>query len=136
MRLHTRLGGDDNAVIRMRLLNDTGSSLQTIFDTDLASIYYNPQTYQGNLGQLNVTTANGTVARQGIVVEMQLRKPNWEPASDWFVENGVIVPFAPNITRLSGSGLQSSLYFVTTPGNQFLYVARKKNGVVSQLPVI
>jgi hypothetical protein len=106
-------------VLRVGILNDTGSNLQTVFDNDLVSLGYNPQTYQGNMGQVYIETANGIVARQGIVVEMQLRKINWERASDWFVENGVIVPFGPNITRLSGSGVRSSLYFATAPGNRF-----------------
>jgi hypothetical protein len=97
---------------------------------------YDPQTYQGHFGQVYIETANGIVARQGIVVEMQLRKPNWEPVSDWFAEYGVIIPHGLNHTRLSGSELRSSLYFATAPGNQYLYVARKKNGIVSQLPVV
>lgn len=118
--------GDDNVVLRIGILNDTGSNLQTVFDNDLGSLGYNPQTYQGNICLVYIETANGIVARQGIVIEMQLKKPSWEPASDWFIENGVIVPFGPNITRLPSPGVRSSLYFATAPGNQYLYALGRK----------
>ncbi|KAK9364756.1 hypothetical protein V1509DRAFT_635331, partial [Lipomyces kononenkoae] len=38
--------------------------------------------------------------------------------------------------RLSGSAMRNFLYFATAPGNSTLYVAKKKNGIISQLPVI
>jgi len=136
MRLPSGVGGNDNVVLPMGILNDTGSNLQTVFDIDLVLLGYNPQTYQGNMGQLYIQTAVGVVARQCILVEMQLRNLDGTPASDWFVENGVITPFGPTQTRLSGSGLRSSLYFATAPGNQILYVAQKKNGIVTQLPAV
>ena len=107
-----------------------------MFDTDLVALGYNPQTYLGNIGQSYIETANGVVTRQRIMIEMQLKKPDWTPASDWFVERGVITPFGPTQIRLSGLELRSHLYFATAPGNQSLYVAQKKNGIVTQLPVV
>ena len=68
----------------MGILNDTGSSVQTVFDTDLASLGYNSQTYQGHTGQADIETANGTVMRQLILIEVQLIKHDGTPASGWF----------------------------------------------------
>ena len=36
-------------------------------------------------------------------------------------------------TRLSGSGMRDHLL---TPGNNILYIAKKKNGITTQLPVV
>ena len=130
------MGGDDNVILPVGILNDTGSTIQTLFDTDLLALGYNPQTYQGNTGQVYIQTANGSVARQSILFEMKLRKPDGTPASGWFVEEGVITPSGQINTRLSGSRIRRHLYFATAPGNQALYVARKKNGIASRLPVV
>src|SRR5438046_1511236 len=114
IKLPSRWGGNDNVILLVGILNDTGSTLQTVFDNDLVLLRYNPQTYQGNMGQLYVQTANGVAGRQWVLVEMQLRKPDGTPAaSDWFVESSVITPFGPTQTRLSGSELRSHLYFAT-----------------------
>src|SRR5205814_6576391 len=76
IRLPSRWGGNDNVTLPIGFMNDTGSTMQTVFDTDLASLGYNSQTYQGNTGQVYMQTANGVVARESISFEMKLIKPD------------------------------------------------------------
>lgn len=71
-----------------------------------------------------------------IVVEVQIVNLQGETITPWFVEVAIIVPDEQGLVRLSGQGMRNHLYFATAPGNGMLYVAKKKNGVVSQLPVV
>ncbi|KAL9116405.1 MAG: hypothetical protein Q9187_007070 [Circinaria calcarea] len=134
MRLPEYYGGNGN-VVNVAILNDTGSTVQTLFDPDLNAMGYDPLTYTGNSGPLQIQTANGTVTRQSLWVEMQLMKPDGTPTSRWFLEQGIATPLAGNPSRLSGRFLRRELYFATAPGNYTLYVAQNKNGIVRQLPV-
>ena len=60
------LSGNSNLV-----LNDTGSSLLTVFDTDLVALGI-PSIYAGYGPQISINTAAGVVSRQSITVEVQL----------------------------------------------------------------
>lgn len=40
------------------------------------------------------------------------------------------------IPLLSGNAIRRKLYFATAPGNEFLYVSVKKNGIVTKLPAV
>ncbi|KAF3898664.1 hypothetical protein GTR04_0045 [Trichophyton interdigitale] len=113
--------------LNITMLNDTGSSLLTVFDTDLVALGI-PSTYGGYGPQIPISTAAG-VLRQNIAVEMQLLDSYGDPMSDWFFENSVVVPLAQGVTRLSGNGIRELFYFATAPGNTHLYVAKKKNGI-------
>ncbi|EFE36018.1 uncharacterized protein ARB_04955 [Trichophyton benhamiae CBS 112371] len=117
------------------MLNDTGSDALTVFDTDLIALGIAP-TYLGFGPQTQAMTANGIVLRQVVYVEIQLLDSQRNPISDWILEESVVVPSAEGNTRLSGRGMRDCLYFATAPGNQQLYVAEKKNGIVQQLPVV
>jgi hypothetical protein len=85
-----------------------------------------------------VNTANGIIAREQIILEVQLLKADGSALSPWIDEMGVITPVQPGTQqyRLSGNAMRNFLYFGTAPGNTQLYVAEKKNGLVSQLPVL
>ncbi|EZF36339.1 hypothetical protein H109_04066 [Trichophyton interdigitale MR816] len=100
------------------MLNDTGSDALTVFVSESA------------------TTPKEIVLRQVVFVEIQLLDSQCKPISDWILEESVIVPSAEGNTRLSSRGMRYCLYFATAPGNQQLYVAEKKNGIVQQLPVV
>ncbi|EZF16671.1 LOW QUALITY PROTEIN: hypothetical protein H112_05666 [Trichophyton rubrum D6] len=115
------------------MLNDTGSDALTVFDTDLIAHRSNVPGFWASNSSL---TANGIVLRQVIYVEIQLLDSQRNPISDWILEESVVVPSAEGNTRLSGRGMRDCLYFATAPGNQQLYVAEKKNGIVQQLPVV
>ena len=58
--------------------------------------------------------------------------------SDWFLEQGVIIPEGDETKtkRLSGAALRSHFYFATAPRDTRLFVAQKKNGIMSQLPAV
>ena len=61
-RLITAYGGIPTLSISRRIVNDTGSDIQTIFVSDLAQLQYNSLTYIANLGQRPVSTARGLEA--------------------------------------------------------------------------
>jgi hypothetical protein len=118
-------------------MNDTGSDVQTIFPTDLTALHYNPLTYNGHLGVFNIGTANGVALRSQITIEMQIIKADGTAITPWFREVAVITPLQPGLQyRLSGSAMRNYLYFATAPGNANLFVAEKKNGITTQLPVV
>jgi hypothetical protein len=118
-------------------MNDTGSNIQTIFPTDLAALQYNQLTYHGYLGMFSLGTANGVALRERVVIEMQIIKADGTPITPWFRETAVVTPLQPGIQyRLSGNAMRNHLYFATAPGNANLFVAEKKNGIITQLPVV
>jgi len=117
-------------------MNDTGSDIQTIFPTDLAALGYYQIAYQGHLGTVPIGTANGVVSRMRIEIEMQITKANGTAITPWFMEVAVITPVQPGQYRLSGSAMRDHLFFATAPGNANLFVAQKKSGIVTQLPVV
>ncbi len=118
-------------------MNDTGSNVQTIFPTDLAALRYDQLTYQGLLGPLCIGTASGVVNLEVIVIEMEIIKADGTAITPWFRENAVITPLQAGIQdRLSGNAMRNHLYFATAPGNATLFVAEKKNGITTQLPVV
>ncbi|KAL2359239.1 hypothetical protein RJZ56_007915 [Blastomyces dermatitidis] len=121
--------------ITVTMLNDTGSDVLTVFDTDLTALAI-PPTYEGFGTYVSVSTPNGIIIRQQVIVDIQLLDSQGNPVSDWIREEGVITPAALGVGRLSGDGIRQSLYFATAPGNQHLYVAEKKNGIVKVLPVV
>ncbi|KAK9259783.1 hypothetical protein V1519DRAFT_432105 [Lipomyces tetrasporus] len=125
-------------IILDSIMNDTGSDVQTIFTTDLAFLGYNPYSYAGRLGGAFFSTASGGIFRERIVLEMQIIKADGTAVSPWFEEIAVITTAQPGFPqpRLSGNAMRNYLYFATAPGNSTLYVAQKKNGIISQLPVI
>lgn len=124
-----------SAGINITMLNDTGSTAQSVFDSDVLELGL-PNNYVGYGPETLVTTANGVVPRRRIAVEVQLLTPQGGIASDWIREYGVLTPSTPGSVRLSGSGIRGALYFATAPGNEYLYVAAKKNGIIDQLPVV
>jgi len=137
-RLMAMFGGDPNVTLPVVIANDTGSNVQTVFTSDLASLNYDPNTYRGLVEPAMVTTAGGVVVREQILIEMQLARADGTAASPWFPELAVITPITPEVqqARLSGEGIRKLFYFATAPGNETLYVAMKKGGIVSQLPAV
>ena len=118
-------------------MNDTGSSVQTIFPTDLVALRYNELTYRGNLGPVDIGTVNGVISRKRLVIEIQILKADGTTITPWFRENAAITIPQPGIQyRLSGKAMRDYLYFATAPGNTNLFVAEKKSGIMTQLPVV
>ena len=118
-------------------MNDTGSSIQTLLSTDLAALGYNPLTYRGHRGVTNLRTAGGVMRRRRIVIETQVIKADGTAITPWFRQDAVVLPRPSGIQyRLSGRAIRDHLYFATAPGNANLFVAQKKNGITTQLPVV
>lgn len=63
------LGGTEGLSIDVCIGNDTGSNILTIFPNDLAALGHDAQTYEGNMGQIWVGTANGVCYRDKVAVE-------------------------------------------------------------------
>jgi hypothetical protein len=135
-RLAPEYGGDANLFTFVTIVNDTGSNIQTIFTSDLQTLNYNQNTYRGNLGNEHIFTPAGPVHRALIRIQIQLADANGMEMTPWLLETAVITPSQLGLPRLSGLALCNSVYFATAPGNTTLYVAVKKNGIVSQLPVV
>lgn len=133
MRLSPDLGGDGTAM-HVMLLNDTGSTSQSVFQSDLSTLGLTPQ--YGGLGNIvSVVTANGQVDQRSIWIQVQLLRTDGTAVSDWIDEMGIIST-EPETTRLTGDLIRNHLYFATVPGNQYLYVAEKAHGILSQLPKV
>ncbi len=65
---------------------------------------------------------------------MKMMKGDGTALTPWFLEQaGSPQDFPP---RLSGNVMRNHIYFATAPGNATLFVAQKKNGIVSQLPIM
>jgi hypothetical protein len=96
--------GGDGTVHGIIAMNDTRSDILSLFNTDMPHLG-NLQGYAGFVG--NVA---------------------W---SDWIVEEAMVQPLRPGVSRLSGIGIRGALYIGTAPGNHFLAVAATKGGLNS-----
>ena len=135
MRLISELGGSNGKQITKLVLNDTGSSLQTVFIRDIKEMTNGISQYWGKGEDMTVRTANGLVSRPTVLIEVRLLKCNGEVFSNWIREWGSITPDGDPYSRLSGRGIREQLFFATAPGNHWLYVSETKSGLMSQLPV-
>ena len=85
----------------------------------------------------SIGTANGVVSRRRIAIETQILKADGTAITPWFWEVAVDTPLQSGMQwRLSGNAMRNHLYFATAPGNANLFVAEKKNGITTQLPVV
>ena len=82
-----------------------------------------------------LTTAGGILFREQIVLEFQMVDFHGEELTPWFAKLAVITPES-GVSRLPGRAIKYQLYVAAAPGNDTLYVSRKKNGIVCQLPVV
>lgn len=129
------IGGE----IRRQIVNDTGSNMMSLFDSDLIAmgiqrVNSGPNPYLAWGIPMPILTANGIVNRDSLTIQIQLQKQDTTAASEWIREGAVVVPQQGN--RLSGGEIRNNFYFATAPGNQHLFVAEKKNGIISQLPAV
>ncbi|KAI9775756.1 MAG: hypothetical protein M1839_000884 [Geoglossum umbratile] len=101
VRLIPELGGD-GTIHGIIAMNDTGSDILTLFDTDMACL--GPSLgYHAWVGAVAITTANGAVDMcLSICVEIQLVRDDNSPWSDWIIEQAIVRRASPNVPRLSG----------------------------------
>jgi hypothetical protein len=107
LRLTPGLGGD-GTIIGIIAMNDTGSDILTLFNTDLLALG-NTQGYHGWLGRTGIMDATGTITFfPRILVQVQLVRDDDTPWSDWIAEDAIVKQHgAP---RLSGVGIRHVLY--------------------------
>ena len=68
---------------------------------------------------------------------MQITKADGTAITPWFIQPAVVLPLQSGVQyRLSGRAIRDHLYFATAPGHANLFVAQKKTGIVTQLPVV
>src|ERR1700734_3134068 len=119
LRLTPRRGGD-GTVHGIIAMNDAGSDILTLFDTDMPRLG-NRQSYAGWLGQAAIRNANGTLdVCLKIRVQVQLVRDDDSPWSDWIDEVAIIRSASPGVSRLSGVMIRNVLYSGTAPGNHSL----------------
>lgn len=107
--------------------------MMNIWQSDLTAMGIARKSYNGYGPRVSIITANGIVRRPTLTLEIQLRDQNGTTASEWFREEAAIITQGD---RLSGESIRDEFYFATAPGNDFLYIAQKKNGLMDLLPVI
>jgi hypothetical protein len=107
LRLTPGLGGD-GTIIGIIAMNDTGSDILTLFNTDLLALG-NTQGHHGWLGRTGIMDATGTITFfPRILVQVQLVRDDDTPWSDWIAEDAIVKQHgAP---RLSGIGIRHVLY--------------------------
>lgn len=114
-------------------MNDTGSNMLTLFDTDLLELG-NIQGYLGWQLNSNIEDAGGGVTSfRTIEVQVQLVRDDNTPWSQWIREIAIIRPSQPVVPRLSGTGIRRAFYIGTAPGNHLLAVSETKGGLTTLL---
>jgi hypothetical protein len=132
VRLTPQRGGD-GTIHRITAINDTGSTILTLFDTDLPLLGDSDE-YAGWAGDAEVTNADGvTNTHRRLRLQVQLVRDDDSPWSDWINERAIVKPDSQGLPRLSGQGIRKALYMGTTPGNHVLAVATTKGGMTSLL---
>jgi hypothetical protein len=132
LRLTPAFGGDGTAH-GIIALNDTGSSVLTVFNTDLLRLG-GVQGYGGWRNPVRVCDANGAITVfPTIAVQVRLVRDDNSPWGNWIDENAIFKQLAPGVPRLSGYGIRRHLYFGTAPAHHRLAVATTKGGMQSLL---
>ena len=125
-------GGDGTSKF-ISLMNDTGSDVMTVLDTDFLELGH-LSGWSGGIGYGARTTADGSTSYQMTVqMRVQLVKNDGTPMGPWFKENAIIRPGHLDVTRLSGVGMRTMFYFGTGPTFESLSIAQTKGGMQSLL---
>lgn len=121
-RLPARFGGMDNGpIITCQVLNDTGSTIASIYKSDWAQLNVNNIEVTA---KTEVTVADGT-SREWLTVTYEVRLISYAPNAsiytigDWMVDRAIIIddPVGEGSQRLSGDSMRRQLWFLTTPLN-------------------
>ncbi|KIN01386.1 hypothetical protein OIDMADRAFT_180208 [Oidiodendron maius Zn] len=129
----TSLPRSDGTVHGIIAMNDTGSDILSLFNSDLQYLG-NIQGYTGWRGVIPISYGNGVIQYyRKIRVEVQLVRDDNTPWSDWIEEVAIVKLNSPGLSRLSGYGIRNALYLGTSPGNHSLAVAATKSGLASLL---
>lgn len=121
--------GGDGTVHGITVMNDTGSSILSLFDIDMHQLGDLSQ-YTGYAPPVEVVTASGASEfLPCLVAQVRLVRQDLTPWTVWINEKAVFRRIIPGMTRLSGATIRDRLYFGTAPGNHFVAVAETKHGL-------
>ena len=135
MRIPLQYGGDPALTRLFLVCNDTGSDVLTVFRSDLAMLQFDPARHGGALqGSQLLDTPIGFVPGTFLEVEMQVLTSSLVELTPCFVEMAVIKADSMGAARLSGQRMRQYLFFGTAPGNDRLYVAQEKAGLIRDMP--
>lgn len=116
----------------IRVLNDTGSDIMTLFYNEALYLGWQPDRFPAQQFQIN--SADGATLRESISVLARVLDYNGSPLTKWFLERVVLRRFTGVQVHLSGSMVRNQLYISTAPRLQNLYVARTKTQLSLILP--
>ena len=141
IRLIPGLGGSitgEKLTVRTSMAYDTGSNRFTISPEHLDTLGYDSESYGGNKGVEEQTTASGTIRDcAALLIEMRVYDEDYQKnkkVSPWFREHAQICDMGP-LPALSGDNIRKVLYLATAPGAKpTLYVAERKKALVDMLP--
>jgi hypothetical protein len=116
----------------IRALNDTGSSILTLFYHEAQNLGWQPALFPAH--QIRVSSADGVSWRESIYVLCRICDYNGSLLTDWFLKRVVLRHFTGAEPRLSGANFRNQLYIGTAPRLPNLYVARTKTHLSRILP--
>ncbi|CAG8062938.1 unnamed protein product [Penicillium nalgiovense] len=134
IKIPEEYGGEGEPTRQLLVCNNTGSSVLTLFYSDLVALEFDVSLHYGALRSAgSILTANGHVILPTIAVDIQILTSTFVPLTPWFRETAVVKADTPGEFRLSGAAMRNHLLFATPPGNANLYVVQKKVGIYSEL---
>ncbi|KAI4148192.1 MAG: hypothetical protein LQ340_005188 [Diploschistes diacapsis] len=125
--------GGDGSTTNITMMNDTGSDIMTLLDTDLANLG-NLDNYIGGTDIIPISSANGIVEYLWRhYLDVQLCTQAGEPMGRWFDEIAVLRRAYPGIATLTGSGIRRVFWMGTSPIFDTLAIAETRGGMTSLL---
>ncbi|KAI4152914.1 MAG: hypothetical protein LQ340_002622 [Diploschistes diacapsis] len=125
--------GGDGSTTNVTMMNDTGSDVMTLLDTDLMNLG-NIDYYIGGRDLMSVSNASGIEELLWIhYLNVQLRTQDGEPIGRWFDEIAVLRRSYPGIVTLTGSGIRRVFWMGTSPIFDALAIAETRGGMTSLL---
>jgi hypothetical protein len=116
----------------VRALNDTGSSIMTLFYNEALNLGWQPALFPAL--SVEIRSVDAVTLQEAIVVYAQVCDHNGSALTGWFEERVVLRHFTGVEVRLSGSSVRNQLYIGTAPGLPNLYMARTKTHLSRILP--
>lgn len=128
IRLDPAKGGEGIAHA-ISVINDTGSCIMVILDTDLAQLG-DTRSFTGWIGFARIVNSSGRAEIfRTLRLQVRLLNSYQTPWTDWMTEVAIVRPMGPRVPRLSGSLIRDHLYFATSKGNQYVAVSTDKSGI-------
>ena len=125
------LGG--NGTIRpVAVLNDTGSSVMTLFSYEAHQLGWQPALFPAQ--QIQIQSAYGISLQPCIRVLARVYDYNGSAITDWFGEWVVLRNYTGIEIRLSGANVRNHLYIGTAPRLPNVYMAQTKTHLARILP--